>query len=167
MIPGETSDIGRPKYLDQKPPRETRGASFVSGSDETTGFRQPAPMGYSSKEKQAEYQRKWMAKRRSDWLAANGPCLRCGSSISLEVHHRNPAEKVDHKVWSWSEKRRSEELSKCDVLCERCHVEVTAEMVLPAHGTESRYHHKKLPCRCSLCREARRLEGRRNRSKGS
>lgn len=82
-------------------------------------------MPYKDIEKKREYQRKWYVKRRYDWLAENGPCVMCGSTIQLEVDHINPLEKVSHKVWSWTKVKREEELSKCQVLCKFCHLEKT------------------------------------------
>lgn len=82
-------------------------------------------MGYKSKEKQRRYQRTWMQRRRAAWLDANGPCVDCGSTEDLEVDHVDPTEKECHRVWSWSEERREEELSKCVVRCHECHKQRT------------------------------------------
>lgn len=43
----------------------------------------------------------------------------------LQIDHVDPSEKVTHKVWSWSEPRREEELNKCVVRCKPCHIEKT------------------------------------------
>jgi 5-methylcytosine-specific restriction endonuclease McrA len=59
--------------------------------------------------------------RRQQWLEANGPCALCGGTTSLQVDHLDPAKKVSHNVWSWSEPRRLAELTKCRVLCSECH----------------------------------------------
>lgn len=67
-----------------------------------------------------------MKDRREDWLAANGPCKRCGSSHNLEVDHVDPSTKVNHTVWSWRQSRMLRELQKCQVLCEECHKRKTA-----------------------------------------
>jgi hypothetical protein len=40
-------------------------------------------MGYADKDKQREYQRKYVAKNRAEWLAENGPCIVCGSSENV------------------------------------------------------------------------------------
>ena len=86
-------------------------------------------MGYKDPikkmEYQREYQRKWLAKRRQEWFDQNGPCVKCESWDNLEVDHIDPSQKVTSVVWSWSEKRRNEELAKCQVLCENCHHEKT------------------------------------------
>lgn len=48
-------------------------------------------------------------------------CTVCKSSKKLELDHKNPGEKIDHKIWSWSKKRQEVELAKCQVLCATCH----------------------------------------------
>jgi len=77
-------------------------------------------MPYANKEAQREYQRMWMAARRAAALDGK-TCSFCGSGEQLEFHHFDRADKVDHKVWSWSSARRDAELSKCIVLCQACH----------------------------------------------
>lgn len=78
-------------------------------------------------QKRREYQLEWLRRRREDWFRENGPCVECGSWNNLELHHRNPDEKVTHKIWNWSEQRRREELEKCDPLCQTCHRAETNE----------------------------------------
>lgn len=110
-------------------------------------------MAYKDKEQQRAYQREFCAKRRRDWLAANGPCRKCGSFEQLEVDHVDPETKVHHNVWSWSKARREAELAKCQVLCRQCHQRKTAEQnPRPAqHGTHSK---QSKGCNCSPCRAA-------------
>jgi len=111
-------------------------------------------MPYKSKEVQREYQRKWVAERRRKWLAENGPCARCGSDEDLEVDHIDKNEKIDHKVWSWAEERMLAELSKCQVLCKKCHTTKTVtEGQQPKHGTQNMYQYYK--CRCTECVKAK------------
>lgn len=78
-------------------------------------------MGYKNRERQRRYVRYWYRLRRKQWFAANGPCKQCGSSENLELDHIDPAAKRHHTIWSWSEKRRTEELAKCQILCRVCH----------------------------------------------
>lgn len=99
------------------------------------------------------YQREWVARRRAEFFA-DKCCLRCGAAAGLELHHFVPGEKVHHAIWSWSEKRRQEEIAKCVVLCRDCHTEYHAE-TLRRHGTRGRYERG---CRCEPCREAKRVE---------
>lgn len=106
-------------------------------------------MGYKDIYTQREYQRQWIAKRKLDFFI-DKVCICCGSKINLQLDHKDPKEKVDHSIWSWSEERRSEELKKCQVLCEDCHKDKTAEeRQVTDHGTYTMYN---LGCRCSRCR---------------
>ena len=104
-------------------------------------------MGYKDKNKQREYQRRWMKSRRLDYLADKS-CHLCGESNSeiLEIHHKDPSQKSTHRIWSWSQARREEELAKCVVLCGSCHKKQHAT----SHGKEWMYNHYK--CRCDICR---------------
>ena len=73
------------------------------------------------------YQRAWIKRRRDDWIAANGPCVICGSPENLEVDHKDPTSKrlQPSGLWSLSLRnpKRIEELEKCQVLCHQCHVD--------------------------------------------
>jgi 5-methylcytosine-specific restriction endonuclease McrA len=95
-----------------------------------------------------------MKEKRTAWIEANGPCVRCGSKENLQVDHKDPTKKVDHKVWSWSKVRREAELAKCQVLCIECHKKKSAiEAARPTpHGTDAGYTRNK--CRCADCRAA-------------
>ena len=87
------------------------------------------------KEKQKAAQARWYREvvkpRRKTWLKENGPCIVCGSWENLEVHHKDPAKKESHNVWTWSEERRLNELAKCEVRCSKCHDDAHT-----AHGPE-------------------------------
>lgn len=115
-------------------------------------------MAYKDYEKQKEYCCLRLKRRRREWVAANGPCARCGSGEELEVDHVDPSMKVDHKVWSWSQVRREAELSKCQVLCRACHKKKNIEeyaMKFPqVHGTWQSYARSYNACRCELCTKA-------------
>lgn len=79
-------------------------------------------MPYRDPEAQREYQRKWMANRRASALEGK-TCALCGSTDGpFDFHHVDPTQKLDHKVWSWTAKRRDAELAKCVVLCRDCHI---------------------------------------------
>ena len=109
-------------------------------------------MTYRNRETQKGYQRQWIAKRRSDWLADNGPCIVCRSTEKLEVDHIDPLEKETHRVWSWSVARRDVELRKCQVLCSECHKAKTYKnQNYGLHGV-SRY---RAGCRCDVCKECK------------
>jgi hypothetical protein len=93
-------------------------------------------MGYTDIEKKRKYQLEWMRKRRTAWFRENGPCSKCGTwnMDRLRLHHVDKNDKVDHKVWSWSKKRRECELAKCVVLCLDCHADLHGlETPVPEH----------------------------------
>ena len=111
-----------------------------------------------SGEQKREYQRRWLRKRRETWIQANGPCRYCGSLENLEVDHIDPATKIAHNVWSWSEARRAIELKKCQVLCATCHQVKTAHensirqlqsVSDLKHGASHAYNRR--GCRCEAC----------------
>ena len=110
-------------------------------------------MPCATKQAQLEYQRKWIAKRRAEWKAAHGPCVECRSWERLEIHHKDPRQKVTHNVWSYRKQRREAELKKCEVLCRDCHRKKTNEYrrsnYVMIHATIGAYRHG---CRCELCR---------------
>jgi 5-methylcytosine-specific restriction endonuclease McrA len=93
-------------------------------------------VSYKSKERQRVYVRKWNAKRRADWFR-DKECVRCGSRKNLELDHIDPARKISHCVWTWSQLRRLVELAKCQVLCGTCHKKKTDEdkAARRRHGT--------------------------------
>lgn len=113
-------------------------------------------MSYKDLDKQREYQRKWTARRRADFL--QGKKCPCGSVEKLELHHREPRHKTDHRIWSWTLERRTAEIAKCDVLCRKCHENATRIQLERSlqHATEWGYRHHR--CRCELCTIAHSLE---------
>lgn len=83
-------------------------------------------MPYKDRDKQREYQRKWILSRRDEYLSDKS-CKKCGSKKNLEVDHIDPKKKLSHRIWSWSKKRREAELKKCQVLCKDCHKSKSAK----------------------------------------
>jgi len=113
-------------------------------------------MAFKNTQEQREYQRLWMKRRRNEFFAGK-KCLHCGSTLDLEIHHRDPVEKESHRIWSWSQGRRDAELKKCDVLCSICHAEFHAGE-MQRHGTRCRYQ---AGCRCDACvRQMQKIWGR-------
>lgn len=82
-------------------------------------------MPYKDPAQQREYQRVWQQevqrRRREEWFVVNGPCAYCDSWKNLQLDHKDPTQKVSHRIWSWSEVRRLSELKKCQALCHTCH----------------------------------------------
>jgi hypothetical protein len=117
-------------------------------------------MSYRDPDKQREYQRQWKARRRAEFFA-DKECVRCGFAENLELDHIDPRTKIGHGIWSWSQKRREEELAKCQVLCRTCHeaksiddMPVTRGFAAYKHGTLSMYRNH--GCRCDLCKTVHR-----------
>lgn len=107
-------------------------------------------MPYADKLQQQEYQRCWMQRRRDAYFA-DKICAECGVAERLELHHIDPAQKVSHRIWSWSVTKRFEELQKCIVLCHDCHMCKTIQQLEKpmTHGTDRGYNSG---CRCVECR---------------
>jgi hypothetical protein len=70
-------------------------------------------MPYKDWAKQREYQRQYKRRQRAE-VFKDQRCARCGATENLELHHINPEEKEDHRIWSWSRERIHKELAKCE-----------------------------------------------------
>lgn len=115
-------------------------------------------MPYKNKDQQRAYQRRWIQRRRQEYFDMHGSCIKCGSSDNLCLHHKNKNAKISHKIWSWSNQRQLDELSKCVVMCERCHNHLHTQQSM-RHGL-SRYQ---AGCRCNICKKVKSIENKRNR----
>ena len=73
-----------------------------------------------------------------------------------------PAMKVSHRIWSWSEKRRLEELDKTQVMCYSCHKAKT----FSENGRHGRSRYE-AGCRCFICKEAKSVANARRATRGS
>lgn len=109
---------------------------------------------YMDKDRQREYQRRWMQKRRDEWIKANGPCQLCGSSKDLEVDHIDRKTKLytPTKLWGMSRTnpKRVAELAKCQVLCTICHnTKTVAEKSIPCNDRLA----ERKGCNCDLCKK--------------
>jgi hypothetical protein len=95
--------------------------------------------------------------RRQHYLAGRD-CSRCGSSLDLQFHHRDPLEKVGNinSMLSWSRNTLEAEIAKCDVLCASCHQQHHRPEV--THGITG---YNKRGCRCLLCKQGKREVDRR------
>jgi 5-methylcytosine-specific restriction endonuclease McrA len=76
-------------------------------------------------EKRKEYEKKWLANRRLEYFK-DKKCVKCDSTEDLQLDHIDPKTKISHRIWSWSKKRREEELKKCQPLCKKCHTDKSA-----------------------------------------
>lgn len=97
------------------------------------------------------YKRKDAAKK-----FLGGKCVDCGSVENLQFDHkdRKTKEFTIAQLWSVSEKRFWEEVKKCQLLCQKCHIKKTLEdlgqkSAKDTHGTISSYRY----CRCPVCKK--------------
>ena len=87
-----------------------------------------------------------------------GKCVKCNSIENLQLDHVNPETKnfTVAKLWNSKKEVFDLEISKCQLLCKKCHEEktlldlgqVSAKIT---HGTLSSYRY----CRCELCKKAK------------
>jgi 5-methylcytosine-specific restriction endonuclease McrA len=87
-------------------------------------------MPYKDPAKQRTFQRKWVAKRRSDHFKGK-KCKSCGKAITAKTaeldHKKAKMNRTGHKIWSREKKDRSKEIAKCQILCTACHKKKTAK----------------------------------------
>lgn len=104
------------------------------------------------KEKQRQFQRDWVAKRRSDFFA-DKHCAKCGATENLQLSRLKSGPSL-RGIWSWSAERRAEVLKQCQLLCEQHFKEDYAvkRSACVKHGTEWMY--MKYRCRCEACVQA-------------
>lgn len=76
-------------------------------------------MPYKDPIAQAKFQNEWAKKRRSDWIAAYGPC-KCGETKELYVAQKNPKKRATSHFWTYSDEKRRKILRDCTVLCRSC-----------------------------------------------
>lgn len=89
-----------------------------------------------------------------------GKCASCGSADELEFDHIEKNSKAFNLSDRFGRVKRPlllKELSKCQLLCKRCHTEKTIfdsgnKPAKGTHGTLSSYRY----CKCDKCREAKR-----------
>ena len=80
------------------------------------------------------------------------------------MHHIDPAQKVDHKVWSWSAVRRTAELTKCVPKCGKCHKAITFQQLTLGHGHIAEYRRG---CRCGPCKAVKSAENATRKERGT
>ena len=104
------------------------------------------------------YMREYSAKRRLKALELlGGQCVKCESKDGLQIHHKDPSKKSFtlasgwHHAWAKIE----EELSKCEILCNSCHIKHHTSS--HSHGDVRRYWQG---CRCRPCKSANTTHNR-------
>jgi hypothetical protein len=113
---------------------------------------------------------KYVKRYREEWVAANGPCAKCGSTEGLVTAYKDPTSATMRasNIWAQSAAVREAELTKCHVICGRCYLdEQAAERRSRGfkHGTRSMY--QKHGCRCDECRTWNRTQKRKERQRAS
>lgn len=85
-----------------------------------------------------------------------GKCVICGETKNLEFDHIDRTKKSFSisKGWSTSEKKFVKEVNKCQLLCQKHHIEKTIKdlgfkKAKGTHGTLSSYRY----CKCDLCKK--------------
>lgn len=151
--------------ISQKPQDDNKflqlgqGAMFRKGIDVPVNVETPWPFFYlkiiGEVMDKKEYQRDWVKNRRKKLLTGMGPCVFCGSTEDIEIHHINPDAKESHKIWSWKEERAKAELKQCIPMCKDCHslFHTFLKMKPIEHGTLHAY--QRYGCRCEECKKAR------------
>ena len=112
-------------------------------------------MPYKDPNKQREYQRKYIANRKTLFYK-DKRCEECGKKDDLEPDHIVPRSISGRKkiTYSWAPSRLEIEVAKhCRILCHACHVKRHAEEMRTelVHGTDAGY---KKGCKCKRCRYA-------------
>lgn len=125
-------------------------------------------MVYVGEQKRA-YQRQWLKLRRDKAIKEmGGQCVNCGSDENLEFDHKDRISKMHPigSIWSRSWDFIWQELNKCQLLCEKCHLNKTSQ----ENTTEICYkgHTKSISGRDTdgHCSECRREKDRRYRRDG-
>lgn len=130
-------------------------------------------MTHKNKEKYNEYQREYQLKRYHDrrnsaLVILGNKCVICKTDQNLEIDHKDCYNKSFSisKLWSCSIEQYLKELSKCQILCKKHHLEKSIqEGKISSYGGKNRidnYTHgsshmyNKDKCRCDLCREWKR-----------
>ena len=55
-------------------------------------------MPYKDRKVHSLYTAARVRRPREAWIAANGPCARCGSQRDLQVDHIDPKKKISHRI---------------------------------------------------------------------
>lgn len=115
-----------------------------------------------------EYMRAYMRARyhriRAEIVARlGGKCVQCGTTEDLEIDHIDRSTKTINvgQLTSVSRKKLEEEIPKCQLLCQPCHLEKSKQEMGVPHGGGLT---GKRNCRCSECKPLKNAYAR-NRSK--
>jgi 5-methylcytosine-specific restriction endonuclease McrA len=114
-------------------------------------------MPFKDPKKKEAYQREYDGKRYEKAAKElrerlGGKCVECGATTNLHFDHIEKKDKKFPIMYFWKLKgpEMDEELAKCRLLCQPCHIKRHAAKC----GTRSKYVHHK--CRCNECMLANR-----------
>lgn len=120
---------------------------------------------HDTKEYMRDYMKKRYWSRREEALdILGGVCVVCGARENLEIDHVNRVDKTMtfERMSMVSRIRFLNELSKCQLLCKRHHIDKTTiddlgrKDARRSHGTVSSYRY----CRCEDCKTAKSIYNR-------
>jgi hypothetical protein len=102
-----------------------------------------------------EYHRAYYFKRRQKIINyLGGKCVKCGATQNLHFDHIDKKEKSFNLSSNLTLESIKDEIDKCQLLCEKHHLEKTShENSGFAHGTTYSWMKKK--CLCKVCLEAK------------
>ena len=110
------------------------------------------------------YRRRYEERRAWAIEMLGSQCSECGTTLDLQIHHRDPSQKsvrISTVLSRWSIAKISEELAKCILLCADCHTKHHHPNA-GAHGIPARYN---AGCRCKPCTKANTKRARKYRAK--
>ena len=98
-----------------------------------------------------------------------GQCAQCGSKDDLQLDHIDWRDKSFgvSKLWSCSKERFDQEVEKCQVLCEPCHIEKSRTDISEIRGgiTHGKYWAAyKKKCDCDACQQFKRDHNAKRRA---
>lgn len=109
-------------------------------------------MDFSTREGRAPYRaRRYANRMRAMIRLLGGACVKCGEIENLQFDHIDPRTKrfTITQRWDANASVLMPELAKCQLLCEPCHIEKTAEEKSVVHGGGIS---GKRNCKCDPCR---------------
>ena len=106
---------------------------------------------YSNEQMNSYMKNRYKQRRKLAIETLGGECANCGSRNDLDFHHIDPQTKefTIARGSSFSDERFWEEVHKCELLCNTCHV--AHHQGEHPHGDVKRYWRG---CRCQLCKSA-------------
>lgn len=166
--------VGLEAFETSTPCSQSRCSTILNYSPVKSAYNARMP---TKREDYNGYMREYMKRRYHLRMAKiiaylGGKCARCPSKTALQVDHVDPTTKkftVAQKGWNKPWEALLEELTKCQLLCDKCHTEKTVvedlgrKLARGTHGTLSAYRY----CKCQVCRATKRASNKEQRLKKS